>query len=148
MGTNYAKILTQKKACRNIGDFVKYFTTHLFSTFSRIKLFKIFIFFFYCSSIVVSIFPPPLPPSHPSPSPTLILHLLWLCPCVLCTCSLMTLPLFPFCFPRPFCLLSVCSLFQRLWIYVACLFVLLIRFHIYVRSYGICLLPPGLHHLA
>ena len=45
-------------------------------------------------------------------------------------------------------LLSACSLFQCLWFYFACLFVLLIRFHLYVRSYGVCLSPPGLFHLA
>ena len=34
--------------------------------------------------------------------------------------------------------LSNCSLFQCLWLYFACLFVLLIRFQLKVRSYGIC----------
>ena len=32
--------------------------------------------------------------------------------------------------------------------YFACLFVLLIRFHLKVRSYGICLSPPGLFSLS
>ena len=50
--------------------------------------------------------------------------------------------------PPPLCLLSVCSQFQCLWLYFAFLFVLLIRFHLKVRSYGIYLLPPGLFHLA
>ena len=45
--------------------------------------FIIFNFSYCCSSIVVSIFPPPLPHSlQPSPLPTLILPL-WFCPCVL-----------------------------------------------------------------
>ena len=40
-------------------------------------------------------------------------------------------PSFP-CHPplQPLWLLSVCSLFQCLWLYFACLFVLLIRFHL------------------
>lgn len=37
-------------------------------------------------------FPLPLPPPHPSPPPTLSPSLLWLCPWVLCTYSLMTSP--------------------------------------------------------
>ena len=45
---------------------------------------------------------------------------------------------FPF-FPPPLLLLSVCSSFQCLWLYFACSFVLLIRFHLQVRSYVICL---------
>ena len=48
----------------------------------------------------------------------------------------------------PLWLLSVCSLFQWLWFYFALLFVFLIRFHLQVRSYGICLSSPGLLHLA
>ena len=57
--------------------------------------FYLFIYLFYCSSTVVSIFnrpwrpSPPIPASHPRTYP------LWLCPCVLHTCSLMDLPLFP-----------------------------------------------------
>ena len=67
---------------------------------------------------------PHLPPliSPPSLDPTS----LWLCPCVLYTCSLMTLPPFPhYLLPPPIWLLSVCSLFQCLSLYFACLFVLL-----------------------
>ena len=45
-------------------------------------------------------------------------------------------------------LLSVCSLCKCLWLYFACLFILLIRFHLKMRSYGICPSPPGLFHLA
>ena len=58
----------------------------------------LFFFFFYCcSSTVVSVFPSPLPPllHRPLPLPTLHPTPLLLCPCVLYTCSLMTLPLFP-----------------------------------------------------
>ena len=45
--------------------------------------------------------------------------------------------------PHPLWSLSVCSKFPSLWFYFARLFVLLIRFHLQVRSYGICLLPPA-----
>ena len=87
---------------------------------------------------------PPSPPHSHSPSP----HS---CPClwVIHTCSL-TSP-FPFFLPlstsSPLWSLSVCPLFPCLWFYFAHLFVLLIRFHLKVRSYGICLSPPGLFHL-
>ena len=50
--------------------------------------------------------------------------------------------------PPPLQSLSVCSSFLCLWFYLGHLFVLFIRFHIQMRSYGICLLPPGLFHLA
>ena len=70
---------------------------------------------------------------------------LWLSPYVLYTCSLTPFPYFP---PPPLWLLSVCPLFQCLWLCFACLFVLLIRFHLYVRSHCICLSSPGLFHLA
>ena len=104
--------------------------------------------FLFCSSTFVSIFPSPLSliphtaTSHPQFFPPSSL-------------SMGTLYMFlddpsPFfsCYPPPFCLLSVCSLFQCLWLHFACLFVLLIRFHLEVRSYGICLSTPGLFHLA
>ena len=48
------------------------------------------IIFYCCSNTVVSISPPPLPLYSP-PSPTLNTTLLWLCPWVPYTCSLMTL---------------------------------------------------------
>ena len=58
------------------------------------------------------------------------------------TYSLMTLsllsPIISLC--PPLWLLSVCYLFQCIWLYlvVAWLFVLLIKIHLQVRSYGIC----------
>ena len=52
-------------------------------------------FLYCCWSTVVSIFPHHSPLPHPSPPPTLNPAPLWLCPRVLYTCSLMTLPLFP-----------------------------------------------------
>ena len=62
---------------------------------------------------------PPIPASHPWTYP------LWLCLCVLYTCSLMDCPLFSPIIPLPtlLWLLSVCSLFQCLWLYFASLFV-------------------------
>ena len=62
----------------------------------------------------------------------------------------MALPLFSSITPLspPLWLLSVCSLFQCLWLYFAGFFVLLIRFHLKARSCGICLSLPGLFHLA
>ena len=111
-----------------------------------------FFWFFYCCSIkVVPIShysPLPYPPhtSHIQPSPFLLsvsmgpLYMFFD----------LTLPLFspvtPL--PSPLLLLSVCSLFPCLWFYFAHLLVLLIRFHLQVRSYGICPSPPGLFHLA
>ena len=50
--------------------------------------------------------------------------------------------------PPPLWFPSVCSVFQCLWFYFACLFVLLIKFHLKVKSDGICLLLPELFHLA
>ena len=89
----------------------------------------VFIYFYCCSSTVVSIFLPSVP--HPPP-PTLYPTPLWLCPWVLYTCSLTTLLLLSpvISLPPPLWLLSVCSLFQCLWSYFACLFVMLIRFHL------------------
>ena len=43
--------------------------------------------------------------------------------------------------------LSICFIFPSLCYYFAHWFVLLIRFHLLVRSYGIFLSPPGLFHL-
>ena len=87
------------------------------------KLFKNFFSWIFkncCSSTVVFIFPPP----QPSPPPTLDPTPHWFCPCVLHICSWKTFLLFPpYPFPPPLWLLSVCSLFQCLWLYFVCLFV-------------------------
>ena len=105
---------------------------------------------FYCSITVVPIFPPflspaILTPSHTKSSPPSCCP----CPWVLFTCSLTWTFLFSPLSPSSLLWsLSVCSLFPRLWFYFAHLFVLLIRFHLQVRSRGICLSPPGLFHLA
>ena len=50
--------------------------------------------------------------------------------------------------PSSLWLLSVYSLSQYPWLYFASLFVLLVMFQLKVRSYGICLSPPGSFHLA
>ena len=127
-------------------------TTSIFFFYNmNISLLYLYLYIYNCClSTVVSIFPPPLPaPPQPSPPPTLdpIPH--WLCPCVLYTCSLMTFHLSPvILLPASLWLLSVCSLFQCLWLYFVCFFLLLIMFQLKVRSYGICPSPPGLFHLA
>ena len=73
-------------------------------------------------------FPPLYPPSPPTLNgfPPLALSM------DLLTCSLTTLPFLSPVNPLlpPHWLLPVCSLFQCLWLYFACLFVLLIRFHL------------------
>ena len=73
---------------------------------------KVFNIFNCCSSTVVSIFTPPQPPPHPTPPPTLD-YPLWLCPCVLYTCFLMTLSPFPLLSPPPFPLLTVSLFFVK-----------------------------------
>ena len=82
----------------------------------------IFSFFYCCSNTVVSIFLPPLLPSHPQSFPPLALSMSSLYmfldePSLSFPCYLPSTPLW---------LLSVCSLCQCLWLYFACLFVLLI----------------------
>ena len=55
-------------------------------------------------------FPTTSLPPQPSLPPTLDPKSLWLCPCVLYTCSSQPFPLFPhYSFPPPFWSLSVCS---------------------------------------
>ena len=110
----------------------------------------IFYHYLNCSNTVVSIFPPPLSPTPSTVTSHSPSFPLWLCPWDLYTCSLMTLALLPSIMPLPPPLwsLSVCSLFPCLWLCFACWFVLLIRFHLQVRSYGICLSLPDLFHLA
>ena len=95
-----------------------------------------------CSSTIVSIFIPPFHsgPTHPGLPP------LNLTPLALSMCPLYKFLDGPSCIiplPSPLWLLSVCSLFQCLWLSFARLFVLLIRLHLQVRSYGISLSMPG-----
>ena len=100
--------------------------------------------FLYCSSTVVSIPPPQaITTSHTLSYPTLVLSI---CPLYM---FLKTVLLFPPLSP-PLSPLIVVNLFSisMYLLYFACLFVLFIRFLLKVRSYGICLLPPALFHLA
>ena len=87
----------------------------------------------------------PLPYLLPAPTLNSLASPRCHCPWVLYTCSLVTLPLLCPVIPLsvPLWLLSICSLFPCLWLYFAHLFVLMIRFHLSVRLYGIVF-----HHLA
>ena len=111
------------------------------------RLIIIILNIFYCSSIVVPISPPPLSPtptSHPQSFPPLPfsvgpLYMFLDDPS----------PTFP-CYPyHPSPLVTVSLFFISISLVIFCsLFVSLIRFHLYVRSHGICLLPTGLFQLA
>ena len=88
------------------------------------------LFFYCCSSTVVSISPTTtLPcPTH-SHLPPLILPPFG--PVSFIPFPWQLFPLFPIIPLQPsLWLLSICSLFQCLWLYFACLFVLLSRFHL------------------
>ena len=90
-----------------------------------------FFFFNCCSSTVVSIFSPPLSPSSPTPPPTLNPIPLWLCPCVLYTCSLTILGLFSPLSSLPSLLVTISLFFISMSLLIFCLlFFLLIRFHL------------------
>ena len=95
-------------------------------------------------------FPPQLPPVPANPTSNPGSYPLWLCPCVLYTGSLMTLllfsPIIPSHLPSGYCE-SVLYFSVSGYMLLACLFCL-IRFHLQVRSYGICPSLPGLFHLA
>ena len=87
---------------------------------------------------------------QPSPPPSRF-HPTFNCLCVLYNCSYKLFTLFPWnSLPSALWILSACSpiVNQCLWLYFACLFVLLIRFLLKVRSYGIYLSLPGLFRLA
>ena len=109
-----------------------------------------FYYFFYCcSSTVVSIFPPqhtpapPIPNSHPRSCPPLALSM---GPSYVFLDGPSPFPLvILFCSP----LVTVCLFFISMSLVLFCLLVFwFIRFYLKVRSYGICLSPPGLFHLA
>ena len=100
-----------------------------------VAVFYILFIFYCCSSTVVSIF---TPPHYPHP---IHLHPIHLPPFKPTTfgfvhVSFIHSPWWPFpyypLFPSlpPLWLLSVCPLFQCLWLYFASLFVVLIRFHL------------------
>ena len=113
---------------------------------------KLFLFLFCLIFTVIQLqlsafFPhpstPPKPNPPPSPTPTLPLDFVHV--------SFIVAPVNPsphFPLPTPLWLLLDCSYLQYLWLYFVCFFLLLIRFQLKVRSYGICPSPPGLFHLA
>ena len=105
-------------------------------------------FFLIVVQVQLSPFSPhhsPLPPH--TPPPTLNPIPLWLCPCVLYTCSLTILGLFSPLSSLSSLLVTISLFFISMSLLIFCLlFFLLIRFHIYVRSYSVCLSPSGLFH--
>ena len=107
----------------------------------NIYFFKSFLNFYATTVIPIS----PLPSSaHPTPPLPQSIPTLLSMSVVIHTCSLSR--------PSPFLpslwLLSVCSLFPSLWFYFVPQFILFIRFLLQVKSYGICLSPTGLFHVA
>ena len=110
------------------------------------------LFFLYCSSITVvshfSLLLSPVPPPHHSPLSLSIPTPLSMSMSPLYTFLDLPRPLFS-CYlpPRP-ALVTISLFFISVSLGLFCLFVSLIRFHLQVRSYGICLSPPGLFHLA
>ena len=126
------------------------YNCHLVISMKTISQFKFY--FFILVLLQLSQFSPPhcSPLPCPRPAPTVsphpvvhvhgsFIHVPWLDPT----------PSFPTYTPLPpLSLPWVYSLFPCLWFYFPHLFVLFIRFLLYVRSYGICLSPSGLFHLA
>ena len=113
---------------------------HLLSLFLSL-LFK---HFFIVVQVQFSAFPPqPSPPPSPVSTPFPCY-----CPCVLYNGSCKPFTLFPYNpLPSPLWSLSACSQFQCLWLYFACLFVLLIliyRFVLMVSWLTKTVLPSGL----
>ena len=106
-----------------------------------VNFFFFLLLFFIVLQVQLSPFLPPYPPGPSIPTSHPLSYPLWLCPCAVYTCSLRALPLFSpiISLPSTLWLLSDCSLFQCLWLYFVCLFVLLISLHLQVRSHG-CLL--------
>ena len=112
-------------------------------TFSRIEA-----FFYCCSIIVVCIFPPPLYPTPAQPTSLPCFHPPpWFCLCVLYSSSWK--PFSPLSLP-PSSLAIVRLFLTSMSLVTFCLlfFLLLIMVLLKVRSYGICLSPHGLFHLA
>ncbi|KAF6084315.1 hypothetical protein HJG60_008591 [Phyllostomus discolor] len=95
-----------------------------------------------CLHFPATTFPCPTQPHLP---PSILLPV-WLCPWDLHTCSLKILPLLSpvtrFLLPSSYC--QFVLYFNVSGYIFACLFVLLIRFHLELRAYGICLSLPDL----
>ena len=106
---------------------------------------------FYCYSItVVPVFLPlpssalPTPCSH-TVNPHTVVHA---CGSFIHALCLVPSPSLYLYHPPPLWSLSFCSMFPCLWFYFVRYFILFIRFLLWVRSYGICLSPTSLFHLA
>ena len=112
------------------------------------KFFILFIFY-YCTITPFSTFPPLLFTTLPTPTS----NIQSLPQVVFVHGSFIHVPwwLFPFLAPLSPSLLSSGYCYFVLYfpvLFLFCSFVLLIRFHLQVRSNGICFLPPVLFHLA
>ena len=91
--------------------------------------FTFFLLLFKYSFLPFPLSPPHLPPLFPPPP--------FYGPRILYNSSCKPFTPFPYNpLPSPLWSLSACSQFQCLWLYFACLFILLIRFLLKVRSYG------------
>ena len=121
---------------------------------SYFQQFYIYFFFIDWLFIVVQVYLSPFschhfPPPHPSPPP----HPQSYHPLALSLGPLYMFlddpsPSFPH-YPLPLSpLVTVNLFFISMSLVVFCLLVLLITFHLQVRSYSICLSPPGLFYLA
>ena len=100
---------------------------------SNRKDFNYFIIIFHCCAItVVPISPPLISPALLTSTYTFnpLPHSHCLCPWVLHTCSLMVHRLSPPLSSLPSRYCQFVLYFPHLWLYFACLFVLLIRFHL------------------
>ena len=123
--------------------------THMITYIYILFIFNEMLLNFIVVRVQFSAFPPHLPPPQPSLPPSPVST-----PLVFVHVSFIVVPVVPSPFslhyplPSPLWLLSVCSSFQCLWLYFAYWFILLIRFHLKIRSHGICLSLPGLLHLA
>ena len=127
------------KAWRNFSK-IKIFTKLLFISFCFFK----FLFKYSCLHFPVTLSPtPPNPTSHPqsfSPSALSMGPLYMFLDDLSLSFPHYLFPLSP--------LITVSLFFISMSLVLFCLLVLLIKFHLSVRSYGICPSPPGLFHLA
>ena len=117
----------------------------------EITSFYYFLFFYCCSVTVIPDFSPvalPCPATHPtlSVTPCPVVH--YHGPLYMFLDQTSSFPLFPFFLSPPSPLITVSLFLISMSLFLFCLFVLLIMFHLQVRSYGICLSSPGLFHLA
>ena len=125
------------------------------STCRLLFLFFLFKKFLYCFKLLIPLQMSPISP-HICPPPPSSCPPPWPSPPVVCVHRLCMYVYVFFgksqfhpCFHHtPLGDLSVCSTCPHLWSSFVCQFILFTRFHIAVRSYGICLSLTGLFHLA